>query len=71
MMIRRLFDRLRARRETRLIRDLPDRRVMAEDYIPALAAGGGRVLWIGTRAYTAADYEALEGRGATHIAALP
>ena len=34
------------------IRDLPDRRLMAEAYIPAFAAAGGRILWVGCRAYT-------------------
>ena len=46
------------------IRDLPDRRMMAESYIPALAAEGGRILWVGCRAYTATDYPALETHGA-------
>jgi SAM-dependent methyltransferase len=46
------------------IRDLPDRRLMAEAYIPAFAAAGGRILWVGCRAYTATDYAALETGGA-------
>ncbi|RZJ00889.1 MAG: class I SAM-dependent methyltransferase [Brevundimonas sp.] len=46
------------------IRELPDRRLMAEAYIPALAAEGGRILWVGSQAYTAADYAALEAEGA-------
>lgn len=46
------------------IRALPDRRLMAEAYIPALAQAGGRILWVGCRAYTAEDYPALERQGA-------
>lgn len=46
------------------IRDLPDRRLLAEAYIPAFAAAGGRILWVGCRAYTATDYAALETNGA-------
>lgn len=46
------------------IRDLPDRKLMAEAYIPALATEGGRILWVGCRAYTATDYDALEAKGA-------
>jgi SAM-dependent methyltransferase len=64
MVMRKLLDRLKARRETGRIRLLPDRRLMAESYIPALAVSGGRLLWVGTRAYTAEDYAALESRGA-------
>lgn len=45
------------------IRALPDRRVMAESYVPALAAEGGRILWIGCREYTLDDYAALEAGG--------
>jgi len=62
--MRRLLDRLRARRETAAIRGLPDRRLMAETYSPALAAMKGRLLWVGSRAYTADDYAALERHGA-------
>lgn len=54
--------RMRARRTG--ILKLPDRKLMAEAYIPALAADGGRILWVGCRAYTAADYDDLEARGA-------
>ena len=46
------------------IRDLPDRRLLTSAYIPALAARGGRILWVGCRAYTASDYPALEQWGA-------
>ena len=45
------------------IRSLPDRRVMADSYVPALAADGGRILWVGCREYTLDDYAALEGHG--------
>lgn len=44
---------------------LPDRRILAETYIPALAEAGGVILWVGCRAYTANDYAALEAQGAT------
>jgi SAM-dependent methyltransferase len=50
------------------ILQLPDRRLLAEAYLPALAAeagsGGGRILWVGCRAYTADDYAVLEAGGA-------
>ncbi|RZJ47368.1 MAG: methyltransferase domain-containing protein [Brevundimonas sp.] len=46
------------------IRDLPDRRLMADTWIPAFAGEGGRILWVGCRAYTATDYAALETNGA-------
>lgn len=56
---------LRRRRSPRAarIRALPDRRVMAEAYVPALAAEGGRILWVGCREYTLDDYPALEAGG--------
>ncbi len=38
--------------------------MLAEVYIPALAAEGGRILWVGCRAYTADDYAVLEAAGA-------
>lgn len=63
-MLRNVLNRLRARRETAAIRDLPDRRLMADVYIPALAARGGTILWVGARAYTVQDYGALERQGA-------
>ena|GEM_PF-112728 len=66
--LRQLLDRLtgaKKRRERALrIRQLPDRRLLIDDYIPALAAAGGRILWIGCRAYNAEDYPALEAFGA-------
>lgn len=46
------------------IRNLPDRRALADIYLPALAARGGRILWVGTRRYTSADYPVLERQGA-------
>lgn len=49
--------------KARRIRGLPDRRVMAESYVPALAADGGRILWVGCREYTLDDYAALEANG--------
>lgn len=54
------------RRQNRMkvIRDLPDRLLMADAWIPAFAAEGGRILWVGCRAYTATDYAALEAKGA-------
>lgn len=45
------------------IRSLPDRRIMADSYVPALAAEGGRILWVGCREYTLDDYAALEAGG--------
>lgn len=36
----------------------PDREVMRDTYLPGFAAAGGRILWVGTRTYTA-DYPAL------------
>jgi SAM-dependent methyltransferase len=51
-------------RRARKILDLPDRRLLAEAYIPAFAAEGGVILWVGCRAYTADDYSALEAHGA-------
>lgn len=54
----------RRKRGADRIRDLPDRRLLATAYIPALAARGGRILWVGCRAYTAEDYPALEQWGA-------
>ncbi len=45
------------------IRALADRRMLAEVYIPALAAEGGVILWVGCRAHTADDYAVLEAGG--------
>lgn len=55
-----------ARRAGRIekIRRLPDRQLMTEVWIPAFAREGGRILWVGCRAYTAPDYAALEACGA-------
>ncbi|HAL06484.1 MAG TPA: methyltransferase [Brevundimonas sp.] len=46
------------------IRDLPDRQALAHTYLPALAARGGRILWVGCRRYTSTDYPVLESGGA-------
>lgn len=46
------------------IQVLPDRRALADIYLPALAERGGRILWVGCRRYTAGDYAALEQNGA-------
>lgn len=51
-------------RRNAAIRRLPDRRALAETYIPAVAARGGRILWVGCRRYTVNDYQALERDGA-------
>jgi len=56
-------DRKRRSAKAARIRSLPDRRVMADSYVPALAADGGRILWVGCREYTLDDYAALEARG--------
>ncbi|WP_235559298.1 hypothetical protein [Brevundimonas sp. Leaf168] len=53
-------DRRRRSAKAARIRSLPDRRVMAENYVPALAADGGRILWVGCREYTLDDYALLE-----------
>lgn len=64
MKLRNFLARLRTRKETARIRALSDRQVMAADFIPALAAMKGSLLWIGTRVYTADDYARLERCGA-------
>lgn len=56
-------DRKRRSAKAARIRSLPDRRVMADSYVPALAADGGRILWVGCREYTLDDYAALEAHG--------
>ena len=56
-------DRRRRSAKAARIRALPDRRVMAENYVPALAADGGRILWVGCREYTLDDYDLLEAQG--------
>lgn len=53
---------LKARRAGKILA-LPDRKLLAEAYIPAFAAEGGTILWVGCRAYTADDYAALESSG--------
>ena len=56
-------DRRRRSAKAARIRSLPDRRVMADSYVPALATDGGRILWVGCREYTLDDYAALEAQG--------
>lgn len=56
-------DRKRRSAKATRIRSLPDRRMMADNYVPALAADGGRILWVGCREYTLDDYAALEAHG--------
>ncbi len=56
-------DRRRRSAKAARIRALPDRRVMADSYVPVLAADGGRILWVGCREYTLDDYTLLEGQG--------
>lgn len=56
-------DRRRRSAKAARIRALPDRRVMAENHVPALAADGGRILWVGCREYTLDDYALLEAQG--------
>lgn len=59
-----LLSRFFTSSSTNNIRDLPDRRALANIYLPALAARGRRILWVGCRRYTAADYPVLERQGA-------
>lgn len=54
----------RRQARTRHIRELPDRMVLSDVWIPAFAEQGGRILWVGCRAYTATDYADLETQGA-------
>jgi len=56
-------DRKRRSAKAARIRSLPDRRMMADSYVPALAVDGGRTLWVGCREYTLDDYAALEAHG--------
>ena len=56
-------DARRSRRAARL-RLLPDRRLLADTYLPALARDSRCILWVGCQAYTAADYATLEAEGA-------
>ncbi|MFC5344426.1 class I SAM-dependent methyltransferase [Brevundimonas staleyi] len=50
-------------RRARKIRELPDRKLLAEAYIPAFAEEAGKILWVGCRAYTADDYPVLSSQG--------
>lgn len=43
---------------------LPDRVLMAQAYIPAFAADGGRILAVGVRAYNLEDHAPLQVHGA-------
>lgn len=56
--------RMRTRRAGKILQ-LPDRKLLAETYLPAFAREGGVILWVGCRKYTAADYAVLEREGAT------
>lgn len=56
--------RMLAGRKRRILK-LPDRRLLANTYLPAFAAEGGTILWVGCQAYTAEDYAVLERSGAT------
>lgn len=56
--------RMRAKRAGKILQ-LPDRKLLAEAYLPAFAVEGGTILWVGCRKYTAADYGVLEQGGAT------
>jgi SAM-dependent methyltransferase len=60
----RLFStRSRSKGSERIV-DLPDRRLMAEAFVPALAAEGGRILFIGCRGYNRDDYAPCLAAGA-------
>lgn len=56
--------RMRAKRAGRILQ-LSDRKMLAETWLPAFAAEGGTILWVGCRKYTAADYAVLEQGGGT------
>ena len=66
-LAQRIYDRLtgadRRRERAAIIRQLPDRWLLIDVYIPAFAAEAGRILWVGCRAYTLDDYKALESGG--------
>ncbi len=47
-----------------LIHQFPDRRLLAETYLPAFGQAGGRILFVGCRRYTAGYYAVLERNGA-------
>lgn len=55
--------RRRSLRIARRISHLSDRRILAETYIPAVAALGGRILWVGCQSYTVDYYAPLEAQG--------
>lgn len=63
-LLSRLTRRLLGRERIDGIRALPDRRLLIETYVPAVAQAGGRILWVGCRAYTRDDYPALARHGA-------
>lgn len=45
------------------IEKLPDRQLMINSYLPAFAAEGGDILWVGCQEYTAKYVEVLEREG--------
>lgn len=47
----------------RKIEKLPDRQLMINSYLPAFAAAGGNILWVGCQEYTAKYIEVLERDG--------
>ena len=49
---------MRERRTSRRTQRSPDRRLLLETILPAVAAEGARVLWVGCRRYTS-DYPAI------------
>jgi SAM-dependent methyltransferase len=53
----------RAARAAKILQS-PDRKLMAEAYLPALARAGGRILWVGCAQYTVGYYVILEAEGA-------
>jgi SAM-dependent methyltransferase len=55
--------RIAARSAARMSR-YPDRRLLVDRYLPAFAAAGGRILWVGCRDYCAGYPAILESRGA-------
>lgn len=57
--IKSLFGASRHRR----INGLPDRQLMRNTYLPAVAAAGGNILFVGCRGYTSDYYPVLESRG--------
>ena len=67
-LLRLLFGEARAReinaaRTTRRTMRLPDRAFLRSVYIPAFAAEGGKILWVGCRDYTPNCYPLLEREG--------